>query len=479
MAGFGRNVLALGSGSLVAQAISVLAVPVITRLYAPEQFGAFALVYGLVAVIFPIATLRLNAAILLPTDEQTAGELFTLSAISVCVVALVLVPALWWGLLVLAPVDDAVKDILWFLVAGVLLHGVVHAAEFWLLRRRRFVVMSVGAVTESVADRASAILLAPVVNGLAAGLVAGRLVGSGLRLAIMLADAARQGGMALVRGMSFASLRSTLWQYRKFPGLSTFAFLASSCSRELPTLVLASLFSSAVAGMYALGVRVLSFPMLLIGDAVAKVFFRHAMDLADRPERLRESAQLVVRCAIYLMVPPLMLLALAGPRLFEFVFGGAWGQAGRFAQVLALSYLATFLYKVLSIFFDIHDRQGTRLAFDVGHLALSMAAIFAGGMAWSVEGALAGLLLSTLAIHGAAFLYLLSLVGVSAVGAVHLGGSALVNLLPAIVAIVAMAEAGQLGPWAWVVGAAALGCQWPWLRSREPRIRQVLREGVA
>ena len=41
--GFVANVLTLTTGSVLAQAIGVLATPAITRLYTPEHFGAFAL----------------------------------------------------------------------------------------------------------------------------------------------------------------------------------------------------------------------------------------------------------------------------------------------------------------------------------------------------------------------------------------------------------------------------------------------------
>ena len=52
--GFIGNVATLAAGNALAQVVSIAAVPVITRLYAPEQFGLYAIFLGVVAMILPI-----------------------------------------------------------------------------------------------------------------------------------------------------------------------------------------------------------------------------------------------------------------------------------------------------------------------------------------------------------------------------------------------------------------------------------------
>lgn len=470
MSRFAQNVSRLGGGNVGAQLISILAVPIITRIYAPQQFGAFSLVFSLVAVLFPISSLRLNTAILLPKDESIANDLLMLSMASVIVSALLVMPALVLVLDNTASLDESTRGVLWYLIAGVLVHGLVQCLEFWLLRHRQFGVMAWGAVAESFADRLFAILMGITQHALAVWLALGRVVGAIVHMLVFLVSSGGSATGPWFRRGTIASWVATLRRYRRFPLYSTWAFLFANGARELPTLLLAGLFSTAVAGMYALGVRVLGFPMLMIGDAIAKVFFRYATELSDQPARLSDSTRLLVRSAIYLIFPPMLLLSVAGPPLFELVFGKEWLDAGRFAQILAMSFLVTFLYRVLGIFFDIHEKQATRLVFDAVHFLLRIGAMMLGGMVWGVEGALWGLLLATLLVHGAGTVYLLSLAGLTTVSTFRLFLQALVTLLPLSLAVLAACAVDSAGAISWLIVLAGVATQLFWFAQREPSL---------
>lgn len=477
MNGFAGNVLRLGSGNVTAQLISIAAVPVITRLYAPEEFGAFSFVFSLVAILFPISTLRLNSAILLPKDEQVADNLLIISSLSVVVSALLLMPVLAFFLHGSTSIDESTRAVLWFLVAGVLVHGLVQCVEFWLLRHREYGVMAWGSVGESVADRVFVISMGVAQQAVAAWLALGRVVGGVVHLLVFV-FARKSGDIAWPGRSAGVSRVETLRRYRAFPLYSTWAFLFANGGRELPTLVFAGLFSATVAGMYALGVRVLGFPMLLVGDAIAKVFFRYATELVDQRNRLSDSTSLLVRCIVYMVFPPMLLLSVAGPQLFEFVFGKEWLEAGWFAQVLAMSFLVAFLYRVLSVFFDIFEKQAARLAFDAAQFLGRIGAMVLAGLAWGVQGALWGLLISTVLVYGAAIGYLLSLIGLTVTQSMGLFAQAFFNLLPLFVASFAMVALVDAGVGTWLLVFAGIAMQLLWLAWREPRLLAYAREWV-
>lgn len=477
MSGFARNVLRLGGGNVASQVISILAVPVITRLYAPEEFGAFSYVFSLVAIAFPISTLRWNSAILLPPDDETADRLLLLAVASVLTWSAVLMPLAGMVLAQTTLVDDSARPLLWFLAAGVLAHGLVHCCELWLLRHKQFGLMAWGSVGESVTDRLFVIAAGLGGQAMGAFLALGRVVGSAVHLLVFLRS--DPSLFSAWRGWpKAAELAVTIRRYREFPLFSTWAYLFANGGRELPTIIFASMFSASVAGMYALGVRVLGFPMLLIGDAVARVFLRYAVELARQPARLLESTRLLVRSAIYLICPAMLLLGALGPQLFEVVFGSEWTEAGRYAQILALSFMITFLYRVLSVFFDIRERQRMRLAIDAAQLVGRTGAMVLGGLAWGVEGAVWGLLVSTVLVHGIAVVYLLSLAGLGAGGSVRLLAEALVNLAPLVLLAVASGPLLAGGAGALVLVAALLLAQVFWLIRREPQLLGYARGAV-
>src|SRR5690554_4803237 len=69
---------ALMTGSVVAQAVPVLLSPVLTRLYSPEDFAAFALFMAVNNVISVVAAGRYDQAIMLPSEDAGALNLVIL-----------------------------------------------------------------------------------------------------------------------------------------------------------------------------------------------------------------------------------------------------------------------------------------------------------------------------------------------------------------------------------------------------------------
>src|SRR3989344_875728 len=183
---FVRNVLTLGGGSVAAQVVSLVAVPVITRLYDPGEFGAFSIIQAVVAVIFPIATLRLNAAALLPKASAEAAQLMAAAVMAVAFTTLAL------GIVILAaPVDrlfgnSMTSAVLWYLPVGVAVYGLLQCAQFWKLRAQRYGRMAAGQFSEALSDRAVGIGWGLLAEPVAGGLAAGRVVGGAFHLSVLL-----------------------------------------------------------------------------------------------------------------------------------------------------------------------------------------------------------------------------------------------------------------------------------------------------
>src|SRR5438445_11064066 len=94
---FSKDSATLISGTAVAQAISILAVPILARIYHPEDYGVLGLYMSIAAVIGVFSTLQYSTAILLPADEADADALVALCFVATAflsMVCLVIVAAL-------------------------------------------------------------------------------------------------------------------------------------------------------------------------------------------------------------------------------------------------------------------------------------------------------------------------------------------------------------------------------------------------
>ncbi len=82
---FAKRVSLLIGATAVAQLILILSMPLLTRLYTPEDFGLLAIYSSILAVISVVASLCYESAIPLPKNDETAAHILLLT-ISILIV---------------------------------------------------------------------------------------------------------------------------------------------------------------------------------------------------------------------------------------------------------------------------------------------------------------------------------------------------------------------------------------------------------
>ena len=85
-----RNILTLLKGNIFAQALPILCMPLLTRLYTPESFGIFTLYLSIVLSLASIAGLRYEYGILLPKKNFIAWRLLILAAKITLIISVVI-----------------------------------------------------------------------------------------------------------------------------------------------------------------------------------------------------------------------------------------------------------------------------------------------------------------------------------------------------------------------------------------------------
>ena len=71
---FVRNSAKLLSAGVIAQAIGILIYPILTRIYAPEDFGLLNLFQSIAGVLIILSTAEYQYAILLPKEDAQAKK---------------------------------------------------------------------------------------------------------------------------------------------------------------------------------------------------------------------------------------------------------------------------------------------------------------------------------------------------------------------------------------------------------------------
>lgn len=355
---FARGVSVLVGGTASAQVLTILAAPLLTRLYTPEDFGLLAVYASLLALIGVISSLRYELAIPLPEDDAEAANVAVLSLILVGISSLLttlLVVMLSQPIATTLGVP-ALANYLWLLPVGVLLAGAYNVFNYWSIRTKRFTTIAGTKLRQALATIAIQ-LAAFKLGGIA--LLFGQVAGQSVGTASLGRPALASAGF---RQVSWRGIAKAAGRYRRFPIFSTWDALINTASHQLPYLLFAGAFGAAATGSYALAHRITTLPMSLVGSAIAQVFFPTASE-AHRTGGIGDLVIDAHRRLAYIGLPPIFLLMIVGPELFAVVFGAVWRDAGEFVRWMAPWLYLAFVSSPISTVFLVLERQKELLIF--------------------------------------------------------------------------------------------------------------------
>ena len=375
--GFVRNVAIIAGSAALAQGVVVVATPVVTRLYSPADYGVLSVFSSLLAVLATVSSLRYDFAVPVAEDDESAASLVALSFV-VTLLVCVLISA---GVLALgAPIaaligSPELAHYLWYLPLGVLAAGIYRTLSAWATRQNVFSLIARTSIVQSFALAGVQIGLGILrfgPAGLILGHILGQAAGSGSLFKLFAREKRDWRGLA-----SLQSLRRVAIRHKKFPLYSTFSGLLNSAGLQLPVLLLGGLYGLEVAGLFALGNRIISIPLSLIGRSVAKVYFGVAPKLArEDPNRLLKLFRKTARSLLAIGSIPIAGLAIAAPALFGWAFGETWVEAGRYVQLVAVLNVFRFAATPLSQTFNVLERQELAVVWDSLRLVLNVGAMW-------------------------------------------------------------------------------------------------------
>lgn len=344
------HVAALMTGSVIAQAVPVLLSPVLTRIYVPDDFAAFALFMAVNAVISVVGAGRYDQAILLPRDEDDALNVVALSWLILGTLCLVLTTMIGVSYHVL-PADWMVilhGDWLYLLPLAVFATASLQILASWNNRCGRFPQLAISRASQGVSATGAQCGLGYAglhSTGLIWGWLAGQLIGMGMLL--------RANFQSLRAGLPRVTRRRLVANasvYRRFPLLSTWGSLFDSGGAMMVLLIISHTFSSTITGLFSFTQRVLAMPLFLISNAIAQVLHQRIARMNN------EDAAAILPCVLRtaailaaIAVPFVAVLSLFGVELFTFVFGPSWSEAGKYAALLSLAVGIRFIVSPLTV----------------------------------------------------------------------------------------------------------------------------------
>lgn len=376
-ASFVRRVLTVGMGSGLAQGITFLSMPIITRLYPPADYSGWAVLVSLSVLFTAVGTLRFDLAIVLPERDGDAKALMTLGLLaSVGVAGLA---ACFLALFGREAVGEsfyaALASWLWAIPLLVIMTALYQISCAWSVRTKEFFLYSLAQVLFPLCTVGLQIGLAMAGMGHAGGLIAGTVGGQALAaLCLAFALVIKQRGRN--QAMPGDGLLANLRAYRCYPFYMVPYTLVGTLRDRLTYLMLGNFGDQAQVGYYGLSSRATGMPNSLVSSAVRPVFFQWAARAGFAS--MERPIVLVLRGLVVAIIPAWTLFLIRADSVMALVFGPAWAAAGPYAAILSVAAIPLLLGNWLDRGFDVLGRQRLAMAMELFFSGMALLGLAAG-----------------------------------------------------------------------------------------------------
>ncbi len=377
---FLKNILLLVSGTLLAQVISFLASPVLTRLYSPASYGEFGLFTACAAIAGALICFRYELALVIPRSKEHAAALFCLAVIcccinTVCITLLVTAAGKYAGFALVS--GHAFIRYMVFPIY-IFCSGIFSICNYWYTREGKFKYLAKRQVAYTILTVLAELCFAWLLTGDSGlGLVLGSTLALGGTTLVLFISIIKQDWDA-IKQVRWRDIRKEAWRYREFPLFSSWTAVFNTLSFSLPSLMLSAYFNSETVGCYNLGYKILDLPISLIGTSVAQAFYPNIRE-QDTPDKKKQAALTVLRHLFETGFVPLALISIAAPWIFSIIFGEEWLVTGYYVRLLAPWLFLVFIASPVSDLYIVLNRQKEHLIMNIAMLAVRFLSLYIGG----------------------------------------------------------------------------------------------------
>lgn len=363
-----RNIAIILRGSLIAQAIGFLILPILSRLFTPDAFGTYQLFQAISSILLVVAAMRYEVALLRAEDDVELRATFWLCLIvtllitaAVAIVAAAVIASGWPAAVAALPFS------LWLFPLALLAGGIAQVLIMIMTRESAFRVSANSKMAQSGAYALAALLIgaiSPFISGLIVADIVGRIA-----LAAFLVAWCLRRRPDLFERVGRDQILAAAGKHRAFPLVTLPGTIANSLGSVLTPMMIYAIYSPYISGQFGLVERSLTIPMAMVVTAVSQVYMAGLAEAirTPGPSGLVQFRKVVRNLTLLGLLPMLVLMAF-GPLIFQTLFGERWALAGEFARIMAPAYVLLLAAGGVNMTLLVLGRQKLQFAWEIGRL---------------------------------------------------------------------------------------------------------------
>ncbi|WP_284643835.1 lipopolysaccharide biosynthesis protein [Paenibacillus silviterrae] len=360
---FLKNILTLMTGTILAQFIGFITLPIITRLYSAEQFGIYQNFSMIMSILMVIACLRYEQAIVLPEKQDEAKHLFFLcSIISIVVGVITFIIFLIFDDYLLSMMKLEGLNI--FFSLGIIVLGFFQAVSYLMIRTQKYNLLARSKFLQIILMSFLQIILYYLINT-NYGLILGYLLAN-LSLTIYLVSVVLANEFKDFK-FSFKTVINQIVKHRKLPLINAGTSIIDNFAAAFPTFFFTKMFGLGVTGSFGLAYRMVNIPISLIGNSLSQVFLQKISEAYREEANIHHIIiQVIKKLSFFSLI--LLILMQFSPWIFGIVFGSNWRFAGEIAQLMSFAIAIRFIVSPLSSVFIICEKQEIMAIWQISYL---------------------------------------------------------------------------------------------------------------
>ncbi len=361
-----RNVGKLLSANILAQVIGFIIYPILTRMYAPEDFGLFNLFTSVVGVLVIIATAEFQYAIVLPKEENKARATVHLSLLLLIIASLIIGLSIPFA----QPIADLFKapDLAhywWLLPFSVLGLGLWNILSYWYIRRSSFTRVSGYQITQSLFSAFGKIGFGRI-GWLQSGMILASVLAPLLSLLISIILAWKTCIQVLF-SIEWKQLKQAAREYSNFPKFSLPRALVNTVSISLPIWFLTPQFGLEQVGQLSLAMMAAVLPFSLFARACNQVLYQRITGLVQQQKNIRSLLQTFIVWTSVAMIIGMTVVYIFLPQMVTIIFGAKWIESAYIMRRLFPYLMLTPICGSICFLSDVFGKQKTAMWMETGY----------------------------------------------------------------------------------------------------------------
>jgi O-antigen/teichoic acid export membrane protein len=377
---FARKVMGLSALTALGQASFVIALPALSRLYAPSDFGLFTIYLSIVNIGGPIVGLKFESALYAARTKQEASITLALSVLTITIMSGVAAVALFmFSRQLTGTLGPAARWMVWYLPFGLLLAGMWSASSAWAVKSEAISTLGIARLVQPAAMTGMQLVAGLTMPASGIILIGAHLISHIAYSTFVFSRTLTWNDLSTLVANRWTVVLQHARAQSNFPLYVLPAQISFLAVSNLPPLLLSLFYGAEIAGYSGVAYRLVAAP-LAVASLPLGAIFTSVISQLPRGTVVVSLARRVFLASLFLVAVPILLLGAAAPAFAPAVLGDRWLATGQiisaFALIGAAQSLAVPFMEVTSIF----RSQALRFVIEFVPAVLVIGSVLLGGL---------------------------------------------------------------------------------------------------